>query len=183
MHPKIGVFHPGTQHSWQTALAFQESGQLSWYATSVFYDPAKWPYRIEGILPEPYAEKAHRHFLRRYNPQLDKTLVRQAGVEEWLAAGAAALSWGHFADRIRRRGYREFARNVISRIEREPVEVVWGYDLASRDVFRWAKKNGLYCVLDRTIGHSALQNRILSEEYQRHPRFFPAPFIQNRSII
>jgi glycosyltransferase involved in cell wall biosynthesis len=177
MHPKIGVFHPGTQHSWQTALAFQESGQLSWYATSVFYDPAKWPYRIERILPEPYAGKAHRQFLRRYNPRLDKSLVRQTGAAEWLAAGAAALRWGRLPDRIRRRGYRDFARNVIKRIEQEPVDVVWGYDLASRDVFRWAKKNGLYCVLDRTIGHSVPQNQILSEEHQRHPRFFQSPFI------
>ena len=44
---RIGVFHPGTQHSWQTALAFQEAGMLGWYATSAFYDPARWPYRLE----------------------------------------------------------------------------------------------------------------------------------------
>ena len=25
---RVGVFHPGTQHSWQTALAFQEAGAL-----------------------------------------------------------------------------------------------------------------------------------------------------------
>jgi hypothetical protein len=38
---KVGVFHPGTQHSWQTALAFQEAGTLAWFATSIFYDPAQ----------------------------------------------------------------------------------------------------------------------------------------------
>jgi len=28
--PRVAVFHPGTQHSHETALAFQRAGELVW---------------------------------------------------------------------------------------------------------------------------------------------------------
>ncbi|MDB5395216.1 MAG: hypothetical protein JWM91_2722 [Rhodospirillales bacterium] len=171
------MFHPGTQHSWQTALAFQESRQLRWYATSVFYDPAKWPYRLERVLPGPYADRAHRQLIRRYNSQLDPTVVRQMGWAEWLAIFVSSKGLGGLADKVRRRAVREFGRDVIKLIEREPVDVVWGYDTVSLDVFRWAKRHGLYCVLDRTTIHSVAQNEVCAEEYARRPEFFISPFV------
>ena len=48
---KVAVFHPGTQHSWQTAFALQQLGRLQWYATSIFYKPDSLPYLLER-LPE-----------------------------------------------------------------------------------------------------------------------------------
>ena len=50
---QIVVAHPGTQHSWQTAYALQQLGRLKFYATSIFYQPERWPYRIERYLPAP----------------------------------------------------------------------------------------------------------------------------------
>ena len=63
---RIDVFHPGTQNSWQRACAFQESGQLAWYATSVFYDPGRWPYRMERYLPKAYAARIQRECLEHW---------------------------------------------------------------------------------------------------------------------
>jgi hypothetical protein len=48
---KVGVFHPGTQHSWQTALAFQETEQLEWYLTSVFFNDKSKVGRFISALP------------------------------------------------------------------------------------------------------------------------------------
>ena len=68
---KVAVFHPGTQHSWQTALALQQLERLEWYATSIFYQPDKWPYRLEKILPRALGAKASREFRRFNHPLLD----------------------------------------------------------------------------------------------------------------
>lgn len=171
--PRVGVFHPGTQHSWQSALAFQESGQLCWYATSVFYDPRRWPYRIEKWLPSPIATRFTREFRRRYTPLLDPDLVRTFGLDEWLETAAQRMNGHALAHHFNVRGNRRFADGVIKLIERDPVDVVWGYNSASLEVFRWAKRRGLKCILDQTIGHSRSFNRIMSEEYRRHPDFFP----------
>jgi hypothetical protein len=62
---RVGVFHPGSQHSLETALAFQESGELAWHATSAYYDPARWPYRIERLVPASLAARLNREFCRR----------------------------------------------------------------------------------------------------------------------
>jgi glycosyltransferase involved in cell wall biosynthesis len=168
---RVGVFHPGTQHSWQVALAFQESGQLGWYATSVFYDPARWPYRIERYLPGRLRQRVGAEFRRRYSPLLDQAKVRRFGMHEWMESltrrlGARSLSYW-FNDT----GNVAFGRAIIRLIEREPVDVVWGYNTSSLEVFRWAKQRGIRCVLDQTIGHPRVMNRVLGEERERNSEF------------
>ena len=79
---QIGVFHPGTQHSWQTALALQQLGRLEWYATSIFYQPDLWPYRLERLLPGRLGDRLHREFSRFSQPALDPRLVRTSGMAE-----------------------------------------------------------------------------------------------------
>lgn len=174
---KVGVLHPGTQHSWQTALALQEGGMLAWYASSIFYDPDRWPYRVERYLPSSMAERATRYFRRRCDPRLDLRLVRRLGPWGWIAAGAGTLAGGMLAGWSITQGNRDFGKRVVRLLEREPVDVVWAYDTAALEVFRWAKKRGIFCVLDRTIAHGATANRVIAEEYSRNPEFFLAPFV------
>lgn len=173
---KVGVFHPVTQHSWQTALAFQEAGRLRWYASSVYYDPARWPYRIEQVLPGRLADKIHKEFERRRSCQLDPALVRQLSPREWLAAALRRLDQHRLEHWLNRLNARAFGAAVIRLIEREPVNVVWGYDTTSLEVFRWAKARGIRCVLDQTIGHPASFNKALLAEKERHPDFFLGSF-------
>ncbi|HEY4135428.1 MAG TPA: glycosyltransferase family 4 protein [Alphaproteobacteria bacterium] len=173
---RVGVFHAGTQHSWQTALAFQESGQLGWYATSVFYNPRKWPYRIEGFMPGPLGRKLNREFRRRGTPLLDLGLVRTFGVHEWVESVARRLNMHGLADLANVRGNVAFGKDVIRLLQREPVDVVWGYNNSSVEVFRWAKRRGIACVLDQTIGHPRALNEVMLAEQARHPEFFLRAF-------
>ncbi|MFN4281745.1 MAG: glycosyltransferase family 4 protein [Alphaproteobacteria bacterium] len=176
MAQRVGVFHPGTQHSWQTALAFQEAGRLGWYATSVFYDPRRWPYRVERYMPSGLGGRLGREFRRRWTPLLDPDLVVTFGVEEWLETAARRLHLRRVAEIANIRGNRRFAAGVIRQIERAPVDVVWGYNCASVEVFRWAKRQGLRCVLDQTVGHPSAMNAVMLAERARHPDFFPLGF-------
>jgi glycosyltransferase involved in cell wall biosynthesis len=174
---RVGVFHPGTQHSWQTALAFQESGQLAWFATSIFYDPQRWPYRIERWLPGPLGARARREFLRRYTPRLDQGLIRRVGFWEWPLTLPRRMNRSRLERHLRPRAVREFSDNVIRLIEREPVDVLWGFNTSALEVFRWAKARGIYCILDQTIGHPRAQDAIMLREQQRHPEFFAEPYL------
>jgi glycosyltransferase involved in cell wall biosynthesis len=169
---RVGVFHPGTQHSWQTALAFQESGMLAWHATSVFYDPNRWPYKIEAYVPQYAARPLNREFRRRYSPLLDPGKVRQFGVWEWSETLLRRVGQEKLAGYCNRTGNRAFCEQTIRLIEREPVDLLWGYDTSCLEVFQWARKRGIYCVLDQTTGHPATQNEVMLAEQQRHPDFF-----------
>jgi glycosyltransferase involved in cell wall biosynthesis len=169
---RVGVFHPGTNHSWQTALAFQENQTLAWYATSVFYDPKRWPYRIESYLPARYRYQLHREFTRRYTPLLDPKLIRRIRSWEWLRVASSRLSAHKFNLWLYQVGNARFGAPVIQLIEREPVDVVWGYNTSALEVFRWAKKRGIKCVLDQMIGHPIAENSVMQREQAEHPEFF-----------
>lgn len=169
---KIGVFHLGLQHSWQTALAFQESAQLAWFATSIFYSPDAWPYRAERYLPSALKAKVGPELRRRASPLLDTSNLRLFGLTEWaeVMLRRSGLSRGGRVMMDFSRTY--FSRQVIKLLQREPVDVVWGYNGFARDVFRWAKPRGVRCVLDQTIGHYRSQNQMLRHECERFPEFF-----------
>jgi glycosyltransferase involved in cell wall biosynthesis len=169
---RVGVFHPGTQHSWQTALAFQEENRLGWYATSVFYDPKRWPYRIERLVPERFGKALGNEFRRRWTPLLDPDLVFTFGVYEWIETAARRMNMHRLAERANIHGNHQFADGVIRLLQDKPVDVVWGYNSSSVEVFRWAKSQGLTCVLDQTIGHPRSLNAVMLAEQARHPAFF-----------
>jgi len=175
---RIGVFHPGTQHSWQTALAFQQAGTLGWYATSVFYDPTRWPYRIERLLPPGLRQRVNKEFRRRYTATLDPTKVRQLDPVEWVETAVARLGFERLGGWLNMAGNKTFARSVARLCEREPVDMVWGYDTAALELFEWAKPRGILCVLDRTIAHPHHHNAAMTGAWEKHPEFFPKPFVR-----
>jgi len=80
---QVAVFHPGTQHSWQTAYALQQLERLEWYATSIFYKPDSLPYLLER-LPGPLGRRLGHEFSRFRHQGLDPQQVRTAGLAEWL---------------------------------------------------------------------------------------------------
>jgi glycosyltransferase involved in cell wall biosynthesis len=179
---RVGVFHPGSQHSWQTAMAFQQAGNLGWYATSAFYDPARWPYKLERYVPRKLSGRLNREFRRRYNASLDRTKVRQFGLWEWSEIALRRMGRLKLADYCNDCGNRAFCKQTVQLIDREPVDVVWGYNTSSLEVFQWARKRGIRCVLDQTIGHPVSQNQIMLQEQERHPEFFGSsyrPFTQD----
>jgi glycosyltransferase involved in cell wall biosynthesis len=169
---RVGVFHPGTQHSWQTALAFQRAGALAWYATSTFYDPVRWPYKLERCVPRKLSGRLNREFRRRFNAALDATKIRQFGLWEWSEVLLRRLGGGQVADYCNVLGNRAFCKQTIELSQREPVDVLWGYNTSSLEAFQWARERGILCVLDQTIGHPRTQNQIMLEEQERHPEFF-----------
>ena len=169
---KVGVFHPGTQHSWQTARALQTIGQLGWYATSIFYNPQRWPYRLANYLPHRLRIKAIAEFKRFYHPDLLPELVHTAGVHEWIERVFARAGFRQVSKRVNVWGNHAFSKSVLRLMESKPVRAVWGYDTSSADVFKKAKDWGVQTILDKTIGDSRVYNSIMQEVYKQYQEFF-----------
>lgn len=98
--------------------------------------------------------------------------VKQFGTWEWLEIAGIRVGARRAAAWCNRKGNSAFGLSVIKLAERTRVDALWGYDGVSLEVFRWAKRRGIYCVLDQTIGHAAAQNEVLSRERDIHPEFF-----------
>lgn len=155
------MFHTGTQHSWQTALAFQETGQLAWYATSIFYDPEKWPYRIERFLPPGISQRLHREMVRRYTPLLDPALVRIVSHGEWLRSLVRRYKLDRLDHLFARANVRLAAQATIRLLVDEPVDALWCYNSQAEYVFSSSRANGLLKILDQTIGHPVAMDAAL----------------------
>jgi len=167
----VGVAHPGTQHSWQTAIGFQESGRLRWYTTSSYYKPNQWPDRLVQLLPTKLRGNIERQLRRRRNDLLDDSLVRRnlgtEPIERFLRLRVSRL----LADRLMNRRQYAFPHKVISLMIREPVDAIWG-PVDCLEVFEWAKPRNITCILDQPIGHFKSLNRIMLDELSKNPEFF-----------
>lgn len=160
---QVAVFHPGTQHSWQTAFALQQLGLLEWYATSIFYKPDEWPYALERVLPRRLAERLHAEFRRFSHPGLDPALVRTGGMAEWAERLAARAGLGRLSGWIDRLGNRRFVEQIAAEIRSKRPFALWGYNGSSLTSFALGKAQGRRCILDRTNGDFAVYNAMMAE--------------------
>lgn len=170
----VAVFHPGVQHSWQTALALQQLDRLNVYATSIFYQPHRWPYRVERYLPRSLAARAHAEFRRFNGPALDPALIETFGIAEWLERIARRAGWKRTAARLDRWGNRQFAGAMRGVVERRRPSALWGYNGSSHEIFGDPMNAGRLRILDRTIGDWRVYNAAMDAIHDRYTDFFPA---------
>lgn len=167
----VAVFHPGTQHSWQTAFALQQLGRLAWYATSIYRRPEAWPYRLErlpGALPRKFGEA-----MRRFeHPGLDPALVRTSGLTEWLERGAAAAGWPRLAERLDFWGNHRFGRSLRAPAHNPAVRALWGYNGSSASLFETPEAQARLRILDRTTGDWRAYNAAMDEVAVTHREWF-----------
>ncbi len=169
---QVTVFHPGTQHSWQTALALQQLGRLESYRTSIFYQPERWPYRLERILPAPLARRASAEFRRFSHPGLDPALVQTAGLAEWAERIAARAGLRGLALALDRIGNRQFVRHLAGSIRGERPFALWGFNGSSLSSFELAQQLGRICILDRTNGDFRVYNAMMDEIAEHYGDWF-----------
>jgi glycosyltransferase involved in cell wall biosynthesis len=169
---QVAVFHPGTQHSWQTALALQQLGRLAWYATSIFHQPDRFPYNLERIAPGPLARRMAQEFRRFHHPGLDPALVRTGGTAEWFERIAARAGMRELARRIDAWGNRRFVAQIAQSIAGPESFALWGYNGSSLSTFEAAGERGRTCILDRTIGDHRTYNALMDEVADRYGDWF-----------
>ena len=147
------LFHPGTQHSRQTARALATLDRLAFFATSLF--------------PSEAVARRFPQLAAFTDSDLDRALVRQFGHEEWAERIAARLGMRSLAGWIDRLGNRRFGTRVAGAAARRQAGL-WGFDGSSATAFADARFGERIKILDRTIGDWRTWNAIapgLREEW------------------
>ena len=165
---QVTVFHPGTQHSWQTALALQQLWRLESYRTSIFYQPGKFPYNLPNWLPQGLARRLEAEFARFRHPGLDPSLVQTAGLLEWAERIAARAGQPRFARHLDAWGNRRFATQMARAIASPQQFALWGYNASSLTSFELGKAAGRPLILDRTIGDFRQYNLLMDQVAETH---------------
>ncbi|MEP7221297.1 MAG: glycosyltransferase family 4 protein [Novosphingobium sp.] len=167
---QVAVFHPGTQHSWQTAAALQDLGRLEFYATSIFYQPERFPYLLER-LPRIGAH-LHREFRRFSHPALDPALVRTSGLTEWAERIAARTGLRRTAGWLDAYGNRRFVSAIAADLRSDREFALWGYNGSSLTSFELARSQGRRCILDRTNGDFRIYNAMMADLREAYGDWF-----------
>ena len=181
MPGQVAVVHPGTQHSWQTALALEDLDRLAFYATSIFYRPDRWPFVLERL--PAIGPRLAAKFRRFSHPTLDPARVRTAGVHEWLERIASGLGWNGAARRLDARGNDRFGRRAAEWLAASEARAVWGYNGSSLSLFASPAARDRCKILDRTTPDHRAFNAIMGELAQTYPEFLVGrPAVDARQI-
>ena len=162
------VFHPGTQHSRQTALALQELERLAFLATGMFDHPESAERDRAGRLPQKLQQRLLHEMARFASPGLDPGKVRAFPRYELPERLAARLGARNFARRLDTALNAAFGRKVAMLAKREGPFVLWGYDGSSFSAFGDARTSACPKVLDRTIADGRYWNEEVSRIADTH---------------
>lgn len=166
----VGVFHPGTQHSWQTAGALQELGRLQFNATSLFYQPNRWPYMLERL--PVLGGKLEREFRRFAAEGIDPALVRTGGWHEWAERICARLGRTGLTHLLNAAGNKAFVRVIEDDVASDRPFALWGYNQSSLESFALGKRHGRTCILDQTIGDPRALDREMAALQETYGDWF-----------
>ncbi|MBT8427686.1 MAG: glycosyltransferase family 4 protein [Erythrobacter sp.] len=160
---QVAVFHPGTQHSRQTALALQQLGRLAFLATGLFDHPGSRIRRMTSALPGALSAPLRAELSRFASRGLDPAKVRAMARYELPERIASRLGATELAIRLDAALNAAFGRKVAGMAAREGPMVLWGYDGSSETAFEDPRAADCYKILDRTMADS----RSWNEERER----------------
>jgi len=145
---KVYLFHKGIQHADQTCFALQESNQLHRFVTSRFFIKNKYPYKILNLFPDKSYIK--KRLFTRYNKNLNVKNIKLFGLFSWINLILNFFSLGKSFNKYE---YEYFSKRVIKDIEKDikNIDIIWGFNNYSYDVFKKFKKTKVIKVLDLTI--------------------------------
>ena len=161
--PRVLANNAGTLHVFRLAQELDRHGLLQACTTSLYFAPRAFAFLPRGLRRKVESLAANRSCATLQGrvrtwplPELVHLAARRAGVGE----SPALILWRN----------RRFSRWVAAHCL-ERVEVVWSFDTSSLELFEAAKARGLRCILEVSIAHPALGNRILTEDARRRPQY------------
>lgn len=166
------VAHPGTQHSYETVLALQDSGLLKRFVTGFYFRNDSALERGLQYLPGNVKRRLYRELMRRRKDGIDPAMVHTYPALELMYVIGSRLGISNRASDILLRWRNElFDRFVAQMVRRERPKIVMCFNGSAQQTFVEAKSVGTVCVLDQTIGHVKCGSQLMLEEANLNPEF------------
>jgi alpha-maltose-1-phosphate synthase len=169
--PSLILSHPGTlQLLYGIFAAAAGAGYETKLWTGYFFDERGHIERLAGRLPGRLGAKLQRELRRRQSDLVPAEQVVRLPLLEF-GTVAALRAFRRFGPLTRLIGWRNaiFDRLVAAKLRRDPPSIVMPVDSAALRTIRAARAVGTRSVLNQTIGHVAVGQRILAEEAELQP--------------
>jgi glycosyltransferase involved in cell wall biosynthesis len=149
----VVVAHPGTQHSYEAAIALQNFGLLREYVTGLYFKEDGWPYRLGGLLPSKARLRLYAQLAKRQKRGLRDEMVRTyPWIEGAFLVSKHRMTPRWMPDTLPLRN-RIFHRLVAAHVKSTAPRALLCYDGCGVEVFQAAAQVGALKILDQTICH------------------------------
>ena len=157
MMRRIHVAHPGTQRGFRVARILAKDRRFGFFCTTIAFHPS-------SILA--------RFFPARSLEGIPLAKLRRCGQwREWVnVIGARLPGYGIWKERWWLSRNRAFGKWVGREVGTQG-DVLYGFDTSSCEMFIRGKKRGLKCVLDQSIVHTVVAERVLAEMAGNRPQY------------
>lgn len=180
---KISIAMLGARRHYAVPRLLHEAGYLNRFYTDSYIGNKPWlRYLLEAV-----PEKIRPRYIRQWLGRLDATIPSEKVISFelfglWYAIARRGAKDPGSMERVFLEAASRFAQN-ISRKGLDASEVLWGFNTASLELFRLAKSNGMFCVLEQTILPGFLERKLLAEEGDRWPDWNIEPHSPNENSI
>jgi glycosyltransferase involved in cell wall biosynthesis len=170
--PRFVVAQLGARMHYAVPRILHEAGLLERLFTDSYLGTKPWLALALGLMPASLRSGAAGRLVGRRDERIPRAKVTsfdafglQYARARRRADGTAALV----------RVYADFARRFGARIvaRRPDADAVWAFNGAALELFRWAKRRGIRCVLDQTSAPRRLARDLIAEELERWPGWQP----------
>jgi len=181
-NPKIIVAQLGARRHYQQPLLFQKWGMLDsfytdFYAGNNIFLNSLRKHQIYQNLPS-----LLKKGLDRYEPELEKAKIFHFPLLAYRNARQRKNSSPQEIEGLLIEVAKKFNRKIIKN-GLGNVNVVYGFNGASIELFEFAKRNGIRCILDQVIAERSLLHKLLLEEEEYWHDWSVTPFrVDNKSL-
>lgn len=169
---QILLAHPGTQHSYEVALALQQENLLQNFLTGFYFDPYGKLARLAVSFPRSSRRKILRELSRRSKPGLSSHHVRTWPWAELLYVASTRLApLRRFSDSLLAWRNERFDLEVARTLTCQRPAAVICFDTCAARAFEAAHTLGIRSILDQTVGHVRAGAEIYQQEAGLHPDF------------
>ena len=168
----------GARRHYAVPRLFHEAGLLECFYTDAYLGNKLWLEKLLRAVPESLRPRGLSRWLGRLESSIPAEKVVSFDLLGIRYAWARMQARDSGAQAQVFEAYnREFNHKVL-RTGLQSADVIWGFNGACLEIFRWAKANGKRCVVEQTIAPWRIQRQLLAEEIERWPGWQPALVLQ-----
>lgn len=180
LNKKFIAMHSGMQHSYQIALALQESEKLKYYITSIYYKKEQFPFNILDM-----SKKLKNILEKRRAEYLDDDMIKTISRYEFLEQiFRRSLGNKHFTTTVMPHWRdRKFDNYVANHFISDEISGIISFPNCSLETFKMLKTINptSKCIIEQPIGYYKEAEKIFLEEKELHPEFSDSITFSNQS--
>jgi glycosyltransferase involved in cell wall biosynthesis len=181
--PKVHVAMLGARLHYAVPKLLYKAGLLGRFYTDAFLSDRSWIKKILTSMPSGLLPKAAQRLLGRTDQDLPADrVVSFPGFGVWYWWRCRGARDTQKLNRLYAKAGKYFNRAVI-RNGLPKGDLLFGYNGAVLELFRYAKDRGFQCILEQTLAPSNILQKLLKEEIELWPHWQPGAAVDTHGDI